>query len=199
MTQTTGLPSRPRMSFDEFLHSPYERAEWVDGEVFELSPENQEYQVVVRFLHPLLASFVEERQLGMVFLNFLMKGGPHLPGRVPDLMFLAREHEDRVRGNCIVGPADLAVEVVSPDSTTRDRVTKRREYEEGGVREYWLIDPIDDEARFLSLHEGRYRPLATEADGRVRSLVLPGFSLRPEWLLREPRPKVSEVLRFLGV
>jgi hypothetical protein len=26
----------------------------------------------------------------------------------------------------------------------------------------------------------------------------PGLWLKPEWLLREPRPKVSEVLRLLG-
>jgi Uma2 family endonuclease len=187
------------MSFDEFLHSPYERAEWVDGEVFELSPENLEYQGVMGFLHPLVWGYVEERGLGRVFLNCLMKTGPDLAGRAPDLAFLARRHENRLRGNYVAGPVDLAVEVVSPDSTTRDRVTKRREYEEGGVSEYWLIDPIDGQAHFLSLQEGRYRPLATEADGRVRSLALPGFWLKPEWLLGKPRPRVSEVLRLLGV
>ena len=190
---------RPRMIFEEFLRSPYERAEWVDGEVFELSPENLDYQGVVGFLHPLLRDFVEQRGLGRVFLNLLMKTGPHLAGRVPDLLFLAKVHEERLRRNYVDGPADLAVEVVSPDSMTRDREVKWREYEQGGVPEFWLIDPLENRATFLSLEDGTYRPLPVGPDGAVHSRVLPGLWIRPEWLLREPRPRLVEVRRVLGL
>jgi len=183
------------MTFEEFLRSPYERAEWVDGEVFELSPENLEHTGIVGFLYPLLAMFVERHDLGRVLLNFLMKTGPHLAGRVPDILFVAREHEDRMRRNHLDGPADLAIEVVSPDSVTRDREAKFREYEEGGVREYWLIDPLEGRAHFFALEEGRYRPLPVGADGAVRSRVLAGLWLKPEWLLVEPRPKLQDVFR----
>jgi Uma2 family endonuclease len=192
-------PPRPRMAFEEFLRSPSPRAEWVEGEVFELSPENLDYQGVVGFLYPLLRDFVEQRGLGRVFLNSLMKTGPHLAGRVPDLLFLAREHEERVRSNYVDGPADLAVEVVSPDSVTRDREVKRREYEQGGVREFWLIDPLENRATFFFLEDGTYRPLPVGPDGAVHSRVLPGFWIRPEWLLQEPRPRLAEVRRAWGL
>jgi Uma2 family endonuclease len=187
------------MTFEEFLTSPYERAEWVDGEVFELSPENLDYQGVFGFLYPLLSDFVEQRALGHVFLNFLMKTGKRLPGRVPDVLFLATEHEDRLRRNYIDGPADLVVEVVSPDSVMRDREVKRREYQEGGVPEFWLIDPLEKRATFLFLEHGAYRPLAVDSDGAVRSRVLPGVWIRPEWLLDEPRPRLVEVRRAWGL
>lgn len=39
------------------------------------------------------------------------------------------------------GPADLVVGIVSPDSVGRDRGEKFYEYAQGGVPEYWLIDP----------------------------------------------------------
>src|SRR5262249_55470823 len=152
-------PPRPRMTFEEFLTSPYERAEWVDGEVFELSPENLDYQGVVGFLYPLLSDFVEQRELGQVFLNLLMKTGKRLAGRVPDILFLAKHHDQRLRRNYIDGPADLVVEVVSPDSMMRDRKIKRREYEEGRVPEFWLIDPLEKRTTFLSLDDGVYRSL----------------------------------------
>lgn len=202
MAQPVGAPPvspRPRMTFEEFLRSPYERAEWVDGEVFELSPENLEHSGLLGFLQPLLRIYAERYDLGWVLSGFLMKTGPHLAGRVPDVLFLAREHEDRIRGNHIDGPADLAVEIVSPESTTRDREIKRREYEEGGVREYWLVDPIEERATFLFLEGGRYRPLAIDAEGRVHSRVLPGLWIRPEWLLQEPRLKVLDILRTWGL
>ncbi len=190
---------RPRMTFDEFLRSPFGRAEWVDGEVFELSPENLDYQGVAAFLHPLLYEFVEHHGLGRVFLNYVMKTGPHLPARVPDLMFVATANEHRIRRNYVEGPADMATEIVSPDSVTRDRKVKRREYEEGGVQEYWLLDPLAGRTLFLSLEDGQYRPLPVDADGAVRSRVLPGLWLKPEWLLTEPRPRLAEVRRLWGL
>jgi len=41
------------------------------------------------------------------------------------------------------GGPDLAVEIISPGSEGRDRVTKLRYYLSVGVPEYWLIDPQD--------------------------------------------------------
>ena len=35
----------------------------------------------------------------------------------------------------------LAVEVLSPSTTRSDRFTKRRLYQEVGVRTYWIVDP----------------------------------------------------------
>ena len=196
---TPPVASRPRMTFEEFLRSPYERAEWVDGEVFELSPENSEHSGVGGFLYHLLAVFVEEHDLGTVLTGMLMKAGPHLAGRVPDIVYLAQAHESRLKRNHIDGPVDLAVEIVSPESTTRDRETKRHEYELGSVREYWLVDLVAGAATFFAFEDGHYVPLALEADGKVHSRVLPGLWLRPEWLFTEPRPKVKDVLRAWGL
>ena len=38
------------------------------------------------------------------------------------------------------GAPDLIIEVISDDSVGRDRAEKFEEYEEAGVREYWIID-----------------------------------------------------------
>ena len=192
-------PSRPRMTFEEFLRSPYRRAEWVNGAVLELSPENLEHSTIGGFLYALLAFFAEQHDLGRVLTGFLMKTGPGLAGRVPDILVLCGENEHRIRRNYIEGPADIAVEIVSPDSATRDRETKLREYENGGVREYWLIDPLERKATFYSLEGQRFVVLPVETDGKVQSRVFPGLWLRPEWLLSEPRPKLAEVLRDWGL
>ncbi|MBI2922258.1 MAG: Uma2 family endonuclease [Planctomycetes bacterium] len=39
------------------------------------------------------------------------------------------------------GPPDLAIEVLSPPHTERDRIEKRDLYFESGVAEYWIADP----------------------------------------------------------
>ena len=80
-----------------------------------------------------------------------MKIGPDLPGREPDILFIAREHLDRFRDTYLDGPADLVVEIISRDSRARDRGDKFYEYEQGGVREYWLLDYLRRQAEFYQL------------------------------------------------
>jgi Uma2 family endonuclease len=51
----------------------------------------------------------------------------------------------------------LIVEIISPESSGRDRGEKFYEYEMAGVREYWLIDPQREQVEFYELNaEGRY-------------------------------------------
>jgi Uma2 family endonuclease len=201
MAHLTGVPpqTRPRLSFEEFLRSPYERAEWVDGEVFEVSPENLEHAGLGGFLHRLLAEFAERRGEGVVLTGFLMKTGPGLPARVPDVLFVAAGRTSRLRDTYLDGPADLVVEVISPESVERDRETKRREYERGGVREFWLVDPLRRHASLLTLDGGRFRAVPAEPDGRLASRILPGFWIRPEWLFAPRRPRLAEVLVDWGL
>ncbi len=116
-------------------------------------------------------------------------------GREPDVLYVAEAHRDRLLDLYLDGPADLAVEVVSPTSGPRDRGEKFYEYEAGGVAEYWLVDPVREELEVYRLEEGRYRTVQPEERNVYRSEVMPGFWLEASWLWQEPLPKVLEVLR----
>lgn len=95
-----------------------------------------------------------------------MKTGPDLPGRAPDILFVATEHLHRLHENHLEGPADLAVEILTPASRAVDRGEKFFEYEEGGVFEFWLVDPQRQQAEFYQRGpDGRYR--LVPADGEL--------------------------------
>ena len=198
------LPAPPaKMTYEEFLAWADEDtwAEWVDGEVIVLMSASEEHQDLADFLTALLRLFTEAHQLGIVrSAPFQMKTGPDLPGREPDLIFVAREHLDRLKHTYLDGPADLVVEIVSPESRSRDRGTKFYEYEQGGVREYWLLDPLRRQAELYGRGaDGIYRLLEVDRDSVVRSLVLPGLWLKVEWLWQEPLPPLLPILREWGV
>ena len=196
------LPARG-MSYAEFLDWCDEdtRAEWVDGEVIIVPPASLAHQTLVGFLLKVLGTYVEQRELGQVIAApFQMKTGPELPGREPDLLFIARENLGRLEGVYLDGPADLAIEVVARGSRLRDRGEKLAEYEMGGVREYWVIDPEERRADFHVLAaDGRYERRRTDEDGVYPSEVIAGFRLREAWLWRKPLPKALSVLKELGV
>lgn len=116
-------------------------------------------------------------------------------GREPDLLFVANEHANRLRPTYVDGPADLVIEIVSPDSEERDRVTKLAEYEGAGIPEYWLIDPAHQETTFYRLGaDGRYSAVPIDADGFYHPAALSGFRLRVAWLWERPLPALAEVL-----
>ncbi len=184
---------RLRMSYEEFLAWSGEdtHAEWEDGEVIVFMPPKDRHQDLVRFLAVLMDLFVQFYRLGTVrFAPFEMKLGPDGPSREPDILFVAAEHAGRLTEERLEGPADLVVEVVSEESAARDRVTKFHEYQQAGVREYWVIDsrPGRHDAHFWVLEEGSYRPGHVDQNGLYRSAVLPGFWLRLQWLQAEQLP-----------
>lgn len=134
-SKTPGKIAPPgKMTYEEFLAWADEDtwAEWVDGEVIILSPALLRHQQIATFLATSINFFVDAHQLGVVLTPpFQMKIGPDLPGREPDILFIAREHFDRFRDTYLDGPADLIVEIISRDSRARDRGEKFYEYEQG--------------------------------------------------------------------
>jgi Uma2 family endonuclease len=196
-------PRKGALPYEEFLaeYSEESRAEWVNGEVFMMVPASSRHQRISDFLLIVIKAYVETRGLGeAISAPFQMKTGPDLPGREPDLLFVATPNLKRLESTHLRGPADLAVEVISPESRLRDRGEKFAEYELGGVREYWLVDPELERADFYTLGEdGRFRRLETDENLVFRSLVLPNFWLNVQWLWQDPLPPVLQILEELGL
>lgn len=110
-----------------------------------------------------------------------------------------RENHERLHETYLEGPADLVVEVISPESVGRDRGDTFVEYEAGGVPEYWLIDPQREQAEFYQLTDsGQYRFVPMDDAGRYHSAVVTAFWLRVDWLWQEPLPPTEEVLLEVG-
>ena len=54
------------------------------------------------------------------------------------------------------GAPDWVVEVLSPSTASHDQIKKRQLYERHGVREYWLIHPVDRVLTVYRLLDGEY-------------------------------------------
>ena len=65
--------------------------------------------------------------------------------------------------------ADLVIEVVSPDDPQRDLVTKRREYAQAGIPEYWIVDPQSATITVLRLEDASYVEHGVFLHGEVAS------------------------------
>ncbi len=77
------------------------------------------------------------------------------------------------------GAPDWVVEVLSPGTAARDQGEKRDAYERAGVREYWLVHPIDLTLMIYRLGpNGAYgRPEVHPLTGATPVAAIPGLSI----------------------
>lgn len=186
------------LSFEEFLKQFAEvHAEYIMGNV-EIMSNNVRHQFILHLLSLILGLYLSMKPLGRLLLAGVpMDVGDDVPKREPDLMIVFNENLSRIQATFVAGPADIVVEIVSPESNDRDYGPKFREYEAAGVREYWRIDPLREETDVFALEaSGRYRRLKDPA-GRMVSRLLPGFVLDPALLWREQLPDGHELINLV--
>jgi Uma2 family endonuclease len=191
-----------RMSYDEWQawygKEERNRGEWVRGEVVPYMPPTVLHQEIVGFLYGLMYFYARHKNLGDVFVSETELWLPRSQAaRQPDISFISNQHADRVTSHRLDGYADLVVEIISPDSVTRDRRQKFAEYQDAGIPEYWLIDPRprrQSVSVFTLGADGRYQELAPPASGHVHSRVMSGFWIDPGWLWQDPLPDPYQIL-----
>ena len=180
------FPAQGHWSEDEYLALDTNHLiEFSHGQLEVLPMPTESHQLLVIALFELLKDFVRSRRLGIVLLSPMRI--ELWPGkfREPDILFMRKEHYDR-RSDRFWRGADLVMEVVSPDDPRRDLETKRREYAQAGIPEYWIIDSAQRSVTVLTLDGQTYALHGEFAQNEfATSLLLEGFSVDAQALFAE--------------
>ena len=86
--------------------------------------------------------------------------------------------QSRLDGDYPAGAPELVVEI-SHTTSAKDMGAKLRLYERSGVLEYVTIRPRKQQIIWRELIKGRYREIAPDKDGLLRSRIFPGLWLNP--------------------
>ena len=153
--------------------------EFSDGYIEVLPMPTRFHQSIVAFLYEAFLLFIRANQSGKLWFAPLPVKLWTQKYREPDLVFVAKENLAQLKGNYPEG-ADLVVEVVSGSKEDRERdlVTKRKEYAQAGISEYWIVDPKYKRITVLSLAQDTYLEHGKfEADDTATSVLLDGFAV----------------------
>ena len=189
-----------RVSFEEFcwLVPDGQKADLIDGVIYIAPPDSLRANDLTGFVYRLFEGFVEARGFGgKVFFSRYACRLSEFRAPEPDVGYVCAERVALAEHGGLRGAPDIAVEVVSRESRHRDYDDKRRIYEEAGVSEYWIVDPIQHRVEFLVLEEGRYRLAPLEENRLFRSRALPGFWIDVDWLLADPLPPATRCLEAI--
>lgn len=152
----------------------------------EPSPVPYHQMVSIRIVFELV-KFVEERDLGIVLDAPMDVYFSDTEVYQPDIMFISKDRMNIIGEKNIEAAPDLIVEILSPSSAYYDLRHKMHVYETSGVREYWVVDPIEKGVEIYQNINGEFK-LFNKAlsSGLIRSALLEGFTVELEKVLRPP-------------
>ena len=149
--------------------------ELVDGCLEFLPMPTDEHQGIVALFHLLLAPLIGAK--GVVRFAPLKLRLYDGRWREPDLLLLLDAKSPR-RKNDGWTYADLVMEIVSEGGEERDYEDKRADYARAGVREYWIVDPLQKLILLLALDGDAYREVGTYRPGdAVTSPLIDGLAV----------------------
>jgi Uma2 family endonuclease len=188
------------ITYDAFMDGfEDQRVEWVNGVVIEMPSIDARHDALILFLRMLFVAYFERMPNGLTLGDPMIMRLIDVPSsRAPDILVLLDDRIDQLQQNEVIGPANLVIEIVSEGSSRTDYVDKRREYELGGVPEYWILNHKKKEVMFLQLNaDGIYDEILPDSDV-YHSRALPNFSLNVDLLWREKLPGFSEIGRLVN-
>jgi len=175
-----------------------EKADLIDGVIYMASPDTKLSNTLNLFLANLLDGYTTARNIeGFVFLSRFSCKITDYRAPEPDVGYVRPERGHLVDERHMVGGPDIAIEIVSRDSRQRDYGEKRDLYEDAGVSEYWIIDPLQSRVEFLGLKDGKFSLLPLEDNRIFHCTVIPGFWLDVNWLLAKPVPRAYRCLEAI--
>lgn len=157
--------------------SPYQL---IDGELVMTPSPNFEHQDIIATLGTQLRYFVDSHKLGKVIFAPMDVYLTEVEAYQPDIIFISNENKSIIHDR-IKGAPDLIVEVLSPSNAYYDLVHKKQVYETTGVKEYWIVDPMEKTVEIFENVNRYFQPIAKEKQsGTIHSKLLQGFSIELE-------------------
>lgn len=183
---TYEMPSR-KVTYEEFLEISEEseqRLEYIDGEIYLLASPKIEHQVALGELHIMFHEWFRGKKCRPMLAPFDIKLKRENGGRnivQPDLMVICDLEENRNEKDKYDGVPVLVIEIISDGTRKKDFVKKFDLYLSTGVKEYWIVNPINKDVEVFQFEGGEIiNNMTFRGQEMVRSFVFEGLAVNTE-------------------
>jgi Uma2 family endonuclease len=167
-----------------------------DGVVIQKMAAQDPHEDRFRFLFVLIVLYSEKHDAGIVRGSRTPVRITSHRARLPDILFVQKTRLHIVGQKELTSAPDLVIEILSPNDTSTEVMQRQADYEQIGVKEFWLIDQPQEQVRAFHLDDDTNRFTPTQLEANIlRSKVIEGFWLRVDWLWQKPLPSVLETLK----
>ncbi|MCP4405146.1 MAG: Uma2 family endonuclease [bacterium] len=196
-----GLRVSEELYWEKYYHDPDFSYEWNNGILEEKPMADYLSFEMYRWFFSLLQEYLKTQPIANIIgldIGFRLALPDKTSIRRPDLALILHANPMTIADeDCTYrGIFDLCIEFLSdskPGEAERDTVVKKQEYSQGGVQEYFILDRKGEKTAFYRLNrQGSYSSIPPQAEGIIRSEVLPGFQFRIEDLYSHP-PLIEKI------
>lgn len=183
MTQTpVKLTFEDYLTYDDGTDNRYELER---GELIFMNPPTVRHLLIAKFIERLLDEEINRLAYPWVALREAGVQTESDSSRLPDVCVVTQQQVAELMDFSAVFrvPAQLAVEIVSPSSVKQDYEKKPPEYANKGIKEYWIVDPIESKVTVFQLVNGRYRERVFTGSQRIVSHVFSELTLTVQQIL----------------
>jgi Uma2 family endonuclease len=140
-------------TYQQYMQNPSEeRLEIIDGTIYDMSPSPsvKHQKVVLAFAALVYGHFKGKKCTPFIAPMDVVLDDINVVE--PDLFVVC--DKTKITEANIKGAPDLIIEVLSPSTSVKDRREKKHVYQQHGVREYIIVNPLDETAERFFLADG---------------------------------------------
>lgn len=161
----------------------HERYQLFNGEAFMMASPSVEHQRILMSLSVQFGSWLKGKPCQVFSAPLDVRLFPKEDNSdntvvQPDLLVVC--DQSKIAKNSINGAPDLAIEIVSPSNSLSEMLIKFNYYLEAGVREYWIIDPIEKKVQVHVYENGHFISSVYREKSAVPVAVLQGLTINLE-------------------
>ena len=167
--------AKEQSAWEEYLALPENTlAEFINGEIYFMASPSRKHQEIISELHLAVGNYLKSKnntcrvypapfgvKLERDKNNYLE----------PDITVVC--DRNKLTDSGCEGAPDWIIEVASPSDLAHDYITKLSMYREAGVREYWIVNPMDEAVLVYHLEEPDFGVHTFTFADRVTSRVFP--------------------------
>jgi len=146
------IPQERIYTSEDYWNLPEgQRAELIDGKLYAMAPPSFIHQKLIQQLGRTIGNHIagKKRDCEVIPAPFAVNLGADDKTWVePDISIICDKNKISDRG-CMEAP-DWIIEIVSPSSTRMDYAIKLFKYRTTGVREYWIVNPMNKTVQIYS-------------------------------------------------
>ncbi len=157
----------PRMSLEEYENLDEGiRGELINGRFYAMSGPTATHQRISSEISTVIKNYISSKKGGceVFYAPFDVKLYENEDTIVqPDVMVIC--NPDIIDENRVNGAPDLVIEIVSPNNPGHDYVKKLEMYMRAGVKEYWIVDPMEQRISVYLFGDGSEKETSVKVYG----------------------------------
>lgn len=179
------LPKEHSYTIEDIYALPEgERAELIDGQLYNMAPPSYMHQKLVSEFTQSIWQYIKTHNgscevIPAPFAVFLNQDDRTYVE--PDISVICDHNKLSDRG--CEGAPDFIIEIVSPGTQKRDYGIKLFKYRNAGVREYWIVNPVQKIVNVYCFEDEENTDLYS-FENDIPVGIYPGFSINIQELLK---------------